>query len=406
MGGVTSNGEDSVAVLSLNPTPGNGPGALEGYSIAEDPTDVLIAKGIQKYFVADDSVTAELKNENITLVLALEVQGGSVSITAQVLDKDDNNAVLWERTVVDTPSEDPFTDGTDDPAAPFITTGYITLFCFAQNNAGVPLYHLAYDNLTLSHPPAGNTAPLIGEFQPGLFANFVPADSEVSFQVTDDQPVPKDKVTVTLNGAAPDPANVAVTDVDGEGKIVKLTLTGGLAADQNYVAVLSAEDSGGEVTTRTVHFDTFDPNDRVIEVEDYNFFGGQFINNPELIFEGWYSPTAYNDQQGYEGIDFHDTRGAPAGQDTPYRTADPVRMRHSLDIVRQKYADAGGAAQGIHDYDVLDIEADEWLQYTRNFTPGSYEVYLRQSVVNMAAAESVLELVTGNTSQPTATKCR
>ena len=59
-------------------------------------------------FVADDSVSAGLKNETITLVLALEVEGGSVRITAQVRDWEADNAVLWERTVVDTPAEDPF----------------------------------------------------------------------------------------------------------------------------------------------------------------------------------------------------------------------------------------------------------------------------------------------------------
>jgi hypothetical protein len=397
---VESSGEDAFAVLGFIPNTGNGPGALEGYSIAKDPTDVIIAKGIQKYFVADDSVAAELKNENITLALALEVKEGSVFITAQVLDKENDNAVLWERTVVDTPGEDPMADGTDSPAAPFITTGYVTLYCYQQFNDAIGTYRVGYDNLTLTHPPAGNTAPLIADFQPGNFANFVPADAALSFQVTDNTPLPKDKVTLTLNGETPDPDKVSVTNVDADGKVVKLTLTGGLEADQNYVAVLSAEDEEGLVATQTVYFDTFDPADRVIEVEDYNFFGGQFINDPVPYPEGWYNPTgSYNDQEGYPEVDFHDTRTAPSGGDTPYRTADPVRMQHSLDNVRQKYLDAGGADLMVFDYDVKDIAEGEWLQYTRNFTPGSYEVYLRQSIVNMSTAESVLERVTGDPTQ-------
>ncbi|MCB1126976.1 MAG: hypothetical protein KDM81_10795, partial [Verrucomicrobiae bacterium] len=93
-----STGMDTFAVLAFIPnTGGNSPGTLAGYGIAKDPDDVLITKGIQKYFVADDGVTAELKNENITLSLALEVKNGSVIVTGRILDKDDNNAVLWER---------------------------------------------------------------------------------------------------------------------------------------------------------------------------------------------------------------------------------------------------------------------------------------------------------------------
>jgi sugar lactone lactonase YvrE len=48
-----------------------------------------------------------LKNQNVTLVLALKRVGSDVKITARVLDKDNANAVLFERTVTDTPQADP-----------------------------------------------------------------------------------------------------------------------------------------------------------------------------------------------------------------------------------------------------------------------------------------------------------
>ena len=48
-----------------------------------------------------------LKNENVTLVLALSRRGIHVEITTRVLDKDNGNAVLFERTVTDTPEADP-----------------------------------------------------------------------------------------------------------------------------------------------------------------------------------------------------------------------------------------------------------------------------------------------------------
>ncbi len=48
-----------------------------------------------------------LKNENVTLVLALTRRGSNVEITTRVLDKDYDNLVLFERTVTDTPEADP-----------------------------------------------------------------------------------------------------------------------------------------------------------------------------------------------------------------------------------------------------------------------------------------------------------
>jgi hypothetical protein len=48
-----------------------------------------------------------LKNENVTLVLALTRAGTNLNITTRVLDKDNGNAVLFDRTVIDTPKADP-----------------------------------------------------------------------------------------------------------------------------------------------------------------------------------------------------------------------------------------------------------------------------------------------------------
>ncbi|HOC01339.1 MAG TPA: hypothetical protein PKM43_21645, partial [Verrucomicrobiota bacterium] len=143
---VESAGEDAYAVLAFIPnTGGNNPGTLGGYGLAKDPTDVLITKGIQKYFVADDGVTAELKNDNVTLVLRLAAKNGNVTVTGKILDKDAGDAVLWERTVVDTPAADIMQDGTDSPAAPFLTTGYFTLYCY-QQFSGDKTYSVHYDN--------------------------------------------------------------------------------------------------------------------------------------------------------------------------------------------------------------------------------------------------------------------
>ncbi len=52
------------------------------------------------------STNQPLKNENVTLVLALTRAGTNLNITTRVLDKDNGDAVLFERTVIDTPQAD------------------------------------------------------------------------------------------------------------------------------------------------------------------------------------------------------------------------------------------------------------------------------------------------------------
>ncbi len=394
----SGSGSDAFAVLAFIPnTGGNSPGTLAGYGLAKDPDDVLITKGVQKYFVADDTATAELKHENITLSLSLTVEGGNVIVTGQILDQDANDAVLWQRTVVDTPQADIMEDGTDSPAAPYITTGYFTLYCYQQFNAAVSTYTVNYDNAIVWAPPVtANVAPIISEIQPAEFAAFLPVSTQVSFKVTDDAALGNDKLSVTLNDQVFTTANGLTVSGTGTSRTVSL---GGLKANTNYRAVLQAEDAGGLSTSRTLYFDTFASSSFVVEVEDYNFDAGSYFNNPVRTAEGWgQADNSYVDRAGIEGTDFHDTRTAPAGNDTLYRTADPVRMAHTRDQKRPPF----NADNYVFDYDVGDIAAGEWLQFTRQFASGTYEVYLREALANMASGESVLELVTGDRTQPDA----
>jgi len=399
---VESSGEDAYAVLAFIPdTGGNTPGTLAGYGLAKDPTDVLITKGVQKYFVADDGPTAELQNEDITLVLNLLVKDGNVEVTGRVLNRADGS-VLWERTVVDTPAADVMADGTDDPAAPFITTGYFTLYCYQQFNEGVGTYRVAYDNAVLvAAPLAENLAPVISDVQPTAFANFLPASTEISFAVADDKDLSDEEVTVVLNGVVYGVDNGL--SVGGSGSTRTATL-GGLDPDVNYEAVLRAEDAEGLVTERVLFFDTFLTSHRVVEVEDYNFEQGGYVNEPVPGVEGTYSPQSYNQQWGTNQVDFFDTRASATPAQNPYRDPDAVRTQRSRDLARAKYQTAGGADAFVFDYDVIDVAADEWLNYTRNFAPGDYYVFLRQGLANMPnGGVSRLELVTSSPAVPNQT---
>jgi len=399
---VRGGAKDSFAVLAFIPTTGaGGPGSLAGYGLAKSTTDVLITKGINKYFVADDGVTAELKQEDITLVLRLTAIGGSVVVNAQILDKAANNAVLWNRTVLDTPAADVLADGSDSPAAPFITSGYFTLYLYQDLDQGAveDPYLVVYDNAVVWAPPAtGNLPPEISEILPGDTENFLPASTRVEFKVSDDKALNDDLIAVTLNGTRFTKANGLTLTGTGSARTVTL---GGLSANVDYTATLEVTDSDGAASTRSFTFDTLSASNVVMEVEDYNFGSGQFINTPVPQPElSGPDSAGYANQTGTAGVDFFDTRDVPRPQDAPWRQSDPVRMARSLDRERAKYSAAGGTGAQIYDYVVGDIATGECLNYTRNVPAGPYEVYLRQSVANLLNGESVLELVTGDRTQP------
>lgn len=399
--------KDSFAIVGFIPV-GNSPGTLSGYGLAKSITDVLMTKGINRYFAAEGwppAANPTAPSAPITLVLSMAAANGNVTITGKILDKANTNAVLWEKTVIDTPNADLLIPQGDQPKEPFINvSGYFTLYLYQDFAASAPEnpYFVVYDNAMAVAPPvAANTAPIISEILPEEFRNFLPATTSISFKASDDKPLADGLIAVTLNGVRYATTNGLTLSAAGNARTA--TLSGKLASNTSYVATLEAADAEGEKAIQTIYFDTFLTNNILVEVEDYNYGSGSFLNAPVLSFEdaGVTDPVegSYRNQTAVEGVDFHDTRTAPRLQDAPYRKTDPIRMVQSLDYPRANYVEAGGAAASIFDYDVGDYVAGEWMNYTRTFPAGSYEVYLRQSVVNLTTAEATLEMVTSDRAQ-------
>ena len=85
-------------MLAFIPTAGGGgPGTLAGYGFAKSTTDVLITKGINKYFY-NENPDVPVKNDNITLSLTMSVRGGNVVLRTRVYDKDAGDALIFEQT--------------------------------------------------------------------------------------------------------------------------------------------------------------------------------------------------------------------------------------------------------------------------------------------------------------------
>jgi len=91
-----------------------------GYQFFKDQDDIALSKyynfytapGIAWFFYQTNQ---PIKNQNITMVLSLTRLEPDLRIDIRVLDKDNNNALLFEKTVIDTPQADPvFPQGDSD----------------------------------------------------------------------------------------------------------------------------------------------------------------------------------------------------------------------------------------------------------------------------------------------------
>lgn len=130
---------------------------LYGYLLFKGENEVALVKfwnaaGSFAWFFYQ---TNQLKNQNVTLVLALTRNGANLGINARVLDKDNANAVLFDHTVTDTPQADPvvypseFKADSDLAGMPYSSAGgptdvELTLTWLGPQSASV---QVIYDNL-------------------------------------------------------------------------------------------------------------------------------------------------------------------------------------------------------------------------------------------------------------------
>jgi hypothetical protein len=139
------------------------PSQAQGYVFFKDEDEVALVKfwnGATSFawFFYENR---PLKNQNVTLVLALTRVGSDVKITTRVLDKDNANAVLFERTVTDTSQADPVLPnraargvigmadlpGTPWPVVQAATDVELTLTWANSQAAPQPPAQVTYDNL-------------------------------------------------------------------------------------------------------------------------------------------------------------------------------------------------------------------------------------------------------------------
>jgi len=209
--------------------------------------------------------------------------------------------------------------------------------------------------------------------------------------------IAQSNVVVTLNGA----------DISGSlsfsGSSSSWDVSGPLELGvTNYIAVLSVTDDAGNSHSVTVYFDTFDPASYVVEGEDYNYQGGLFIDNPVI--------TSVNADDSYFDSPFDGTRIETEGVDVylgdnppgltegvwRYRALGGIRTDVSTDTPMQKLLDAQAINELAFGYHAGYLRSNSWMNYTRTYPAGEFNVYARVSS-GLAAYTLPFESVNGGT---------
>jgi hypothetical protein len=147
----------------------------------------------------------------------------------------------------------------------------------------------------------------------------------------------------------------------------------GLQSNTIYTASITVTDAFNLVVSASTHFETtwagIQPVTYLWEAEDWDFNGGMYINNPNLCSASG-DTNCYFGTVGAEGVDEHNT----SGKSGPYRPGDPMGTAPSGDSLRKNLFEADRT-----DYCINPFNGGEWLNYTRDWSNGTYWVIGRLS---------------------------
>jgi hypothetical protein len=137
-----------------------------------------------------------------------------------------------------------------------------------------------------------------------------------------------------------------------------------------HIAIISATNSLGHGFIITNRFDTFFPNNYMVQASDFDYNGGQYIRIVVTNYASpdWF-PNAYQNLVATTNIDFQHT--TISGEQYPYRP-DGIPQEQGQDYLTTNFVNSGGI-----EYDLGDYGPGDWANYTGDYPTGNFYVYLR-----------------------------
>jgi hypothetical protein len=178
-----------------------------------------------------------------------------------------------------------------------------------------------------------------------------------------------------------------------------------LPANKIVNLVVNAADAGGLSNSISETFDTFSQSNFMVNAVDYDFSGGQFIDNPvptgnsDLALATvasdsyYYWPEGNNANAAIAGVDY--TATTAAGYTLDYRALDIDGTQPATDFLLQKFIDNNAT-----EFNIGYWVQGEWFNYTRTYPTNQFYVYGR--LANNGAFSGVtLSQVTSGQGTPT-----
>ena len=166
-----------------------------------------------------------------------------------------------------------------------------------------------------------------------------------------------------------------------------------LLTNNFYTAVIAVTNTAGGGTVRTVSFDTMDPANFYVKIEDFDYASGQW----DEAGNGISNPFAY--YQVNTAVSNVDYRHPGTGGAHPFRGGDGTATGGLATEVTSDVPLPGYFAGS--DYDVGNFDSGDWGNYTRNYPAGKYYVYGRLAGFNSLAYLDKVVSGVGTTTQTT-----
>jgi len=156
-----------------------------------------------------------------------------------------------------------------------------------------------------------------------------------------------------------------------------------------YTAIINVTNTTKLSSSFTINFDTFSQSNFMWEAEDWDFNGGQFIDNPAPSYDPTITDGGLLEANSYCGFPGGNSANSDiagiddgwiyvSGQTEVYRVSG-VGTQVASDYLRQKFLNAQTTFSdpNIADVNIGYWTTGSWLNYTRTYPTGSFRIYGR-----------------------------